>query len=343
MGQTIACTNQKGGVGKTTTVVNLATYLALLGDRVLVIDLDPQGNATSGFGIDRASLDGPSTTPSSTAGRSRAHRRDARRRPRPRPVLDRPRRRRGRARAGRAAGAPPRRAVSTPSADRWDWILVDCPPSLGLLTVNALTGADAVLIPIQCEYYALEGLTQLIATINLVRDHLNPDLAISGRRAHDVRRPDEPLRRGRRRGPPPPPRRRVRHDRPAQRPAVRGAEPRPADRALPPGSKGARPTGRSPRSSARTPAGGRLGATRPDGRGAGGVMAHDVRTGRRRARARARLADPAAAAAARRLDRGRRSPGSAPNPHQPRRTWTTTPSRSSPRASASTASSSRSS
>jgi chromosome partitioning protein len=64
--------------------------------------------------------------------------------------------------------------------DEWDWILIDCPPSLGLLTVNALTGADAVLVPIQCEYYALEGLTQLIATINLVRDHLNPDLAISG-------------------------------------------------------------------------------------------------------------------------------------------------------------------
>ena len=180
MGQTIACTNQKGGVGKTTTVVNLATYLALLGDRVLVIDLDPQGNATSGFGIDRAALTGSiydaivderplaelhvetpvaglRLVPSSISlagaeielagevGRER--------------------------RLGRAIAA---------ERDAWDWILVDCPPSLGLLTVNALTGTDAVLIPIQCEYYALEGLTQLIATINLVRDHLNPDLAISG-------------------------------------------------------------------------------------------------------------------------------------------------------------------
>jgi chromosome partitioning protein len=180
VGQTIACTNQKGGVGKTTTVVNLATYLALLGDRVLVIDLDPQGNATSGFGVDRASLGGsiydalvderplaelhvgtpveglrivPSSISlagveielASESGRER--------------------------RLGRAI---------TSERGAWDWVLVDCPPSLGLLTVNALTGTDAVLIPIQCEYYALEGLTQLIATINLVRDHLNPDLAISG-------------------------------------------------------------------------------------------------------------------------------------------------------------------
>ncbi len=180
MGQTIACTNQKGGVGKTTTVVNLATYLALLGDRVLVIDLDPQGNATSGFGIDRLSIDrsiydalvdgvplaevhvptpveGVRLVPSSIAL------------------------------AGaevELAGVDGRerrlaRALAT-ERDAWDWILVDCPPSLGILTVNALTGADAVLVPVQCEYYALEGLTQLIATINLVRDHLNPNLAITG-------------------------------------------------------------------------------------------------------------------------------------------------------------------
>ncbi len=180
MGRTIACTNQKGGVGKTTTVVNLATYLALLGDRVLVIDLDPQGNATSGFGIDRAGVeesiyhalvderplrdlhvatpvDGLRLVPSSIA-LAGAEVELA-------PVTGRERR------LGQALRV---------ERDAWDWILVDCPPSLGLLTVNALTGADAVLIPIQCEYYALEGLTQLIATINLVRDHLNPDLEISG-------------------------------------------------------------------------------------------------------------------------------------------------------------------
>ncbi len=181
MGQTIACTNQKGGVGKTTTVVNLATYLALLGDRVLVIDLDPQGNATSGFGIDRDSIDG-SVYDALVDGRplARAAPRDPRRGPSPHPLVDRARRRRGRARRRSTAASGDSAGRSTPERDAWDWILVDCPPSLGLLTVNALTGADAVLVPIQCEYYALEGLTQLIATINLVRDHLNPDLAIAG-------------------------------------------------------------------------------------------------------------------------------------------------------------------
>jgi chromosome partitioning protein len=180
VGQTIACTNQKGGVGKTTTVVNLATYLALLGDRVLVIDLDPQGNATSGFGVDRGSVEG--TTYNALVGdRPLAELHVAT------PVeglrlvpsaielagaeielasmIGRERR------LGRAIRA---------EADNWDWILIDCPPSLGLLTVNALTAADSVLIPIQCEYYALEGLSQLLATVNLVRDHLNPDLAIGG-------------------------------------------------------------------------------------------------------------------------------------------------------------------
>ena len=180
MGQTIACTNQKGGVGKTTTVVNLATYLALLGDRVLVIDLDPQGNATSGFGIDRATLAG-SVYDALMDGRPLAELHVETPVPGLRLV----------AASISLAGAElelagesgrERRLGRANNAERddWDWVLVDCPPSLGLLTVNALTGTDAVLIPIQCEYYALEGLTQLIATINLVRDHLNPDLAISG-------------------------------------------------------------------------------------------------------------------------------------------------------------------
>ena len=180
VGQTIACTNQKGGVGKTTTVVNLATYLALLGDRVLVIDLDPQGNATSGFGVDRSSLTG-SVYDALVDGRPLADLHVAT------PVenlrlvpssialagveielADQDGRERRLARALRD------------EADAWDWVLVDCPPSLGLLTVNALTGVGNVMVPIQCEYYALEGLTQLIATINLVRDHLNPGLAIAG-------------------------------------------------------------------------------------------------------------------------------------------------------------------
>jgi chromosome partitioning protein len=180
VGRTIACANQKGGVGKTTTVVNLATYLALSGDRVLVIDLDPQGNATSGFGVDRNGIEasiydaivgdsvladlmldteiaGLSLVPS-TIALAGAEVELA-------PLGQRERR---------------LARLLAPVAPRFDYVLLDCPPSLGLLTVNALTAADAVLIPLQCEYYALEGLTQLIATVNLVRDHLNPELAVLG-------------------------------------------------------------------------------------------------------------------------------------------------------------------
>jgi chromosome partitioning protein len=178
--QTIACANQKGGVGKTTTVVNLAAYLALAGERVLIVDLDPQGNATSGFGIDRLALEitlydaivgdtalSATILPTAIASCSIA----------PASV----------ALAGaevELASADQReRRVSrvlAPVLDRFDYILLDCPPSLGLLTVNALTAADSVLIPTQCEYYALEGLSQLTATLNLVRDNLNPSLAIKG-------------------------------------------------------------------------------------------------------------------------------------------------------------------
>ena len=180
MGQTIACANQKGGVGKTTTVVNLGTYLAQAGRRVLVVDVDPQGNATSGLGIDRTltaltlydslvegaqiepsivatGVPGLSVVPSSVelAGADVEL-----------AAVDQRERRL-------------RRVLETVRND-YDYILLDCPPSLGLLTVNALTAADSVLIPLQSEYYALEGLTQLIATVNLVRDHLNPQLEISG-------------------------------------------------------------------------------------------------------------------------------------------------------------------
>ena len=179
-GDTIACANQKGGVGKTTTVVNLGAYLALAARSVLVVDLDPQGNATSGLGVDKSAVsrsiydalcddtaagelivrtpvEGLDLIPSSLS-LAGAEVELA-------PMAQRERR---------------LSRVLEPLTERYDHILIDCPPSLGLLTVNALTAARSVLVPLQCEYYALEGLSQLVATINLVRDHLNPELAIRG-------------------------------------------------------------------------------------------------------------------------------------------------------------------
>ena len=175
-----ACTNQKGGVGKTTTVVNVAAFLALSGTSTLVVDIDPQGNATSGLGVDRRSLDrsvydaiidrvpindvvvgtaidGLDLVPSTPALSGAEVE-----------LVDTPARER-------------RLAASLAGLDgRYERILIDCPPSLGLLTVNALTAADGVLIPIQTEYYALEGLSQLVNTIRLVREELNPRLEVEG-------------------------------------------------------------------------------------------------------------------------------------------------------------------
>ncbi len=180
MGRIIAVANQKGGVGKTTTAVNLSACLAEAGKRVLLVDVDPQGNATSGLGIDRkavkasvyellledmlptqAMVDTPvkglSVVPA---------------------TIDL---------AGAEIELVPRisrenrlKKALHAVRDQFDFILIDCPPSLGLITLNALTAADSILIPIQCEYYALEGLTQLMDTFKLVREALNPALEVEG-------------------------------------------------------------------------------------------------------------------------------------------------------------------
>ena len=180
MGRVIAISNQKGGVGKTTTSINLSACLAEKGKKVLVIDIDPQGNTTSGLGLDKDSLkatvydlminyapiwdcispsvvDNVSVIPSD---------RDL---------------------AGaeiELVGIKEREYILKKEVDKvkddYDFVIIDCPPSLSMLTINAMTTADTVLVPIQCEYYALEGLSQLMYTIDLVHERLNPELILEG-------------------------------------------------------------------------------------------------------------------------------------------------------------------
>ncbi len=180
MGRVIAIANQKGGVGKTTTAINLSACLAEKGQKVLAIDMDPQGNMSSGLGLDKGSID--KTIYDMIIGETDVE-----------DVIDK----------GTIENLdilPSNVDLSAVEIelideenkefivknsiqkvrDNYDYIIIDCPPSLSLLTINAMTTADSVLVPIQCEYYALEGLTQLIHTVELVRDRLNPNLSIEG-------------------------------------------------------------------------------------------------------------------------------------------------------------------
>ena len=175
----LALTNQKGGVGKTTTAVNLGACLAEAGSRVLLVDLDPQGNATTGCGIDRATVKaGTYELLGGTGGAESILATDVQGLDVLPSTID-------------LAGAEVelvsafaretklRQGIAT-VRDEYDFVLIDSPPSLGLLTVNALAACDEVIVPIQCEYYALEGLGQLMRTLDLVRDGLNPSLRVGG-------------------------------------------------------------------------------------------------------------------------------------------------------------------
>jgi chromosome partitioning protein len=180
VGRTIAIVNQKGGVGKTTTAVNVAAGLALAEKKTLLVDLDPQGNATTGLGINKSTLsrtiyhvllegiplkDAVLETSLSFLSIVPADIDLVGAEIELVTVNDRERR------LGQAL---------SPAKDDYDYVIVDCPPSLGLLTLNALAAADSALVPLQCEYYALEGLAHILKTISLVRERLNPHLKVEG-------------------------------------------------------------------------------------------------------------------------------------------------------------------
>lgn len=179
MGEIIAIANQKGGVGKTTTAINLSAYMAELGAKILVIDLDPQGNTTSGLGVEKEKIENTvyelmlgecsvkectttindnlylMATDVNLSGAEIEL-------------------------VGRKEKEYVLKNEIDYIKDDYDYVIIDCPPSLSMLTVNAMTTADSVLIPIQCEYYALEGISQLMHTIDLVHERLNPKLRIKG-------------------------------------------------------------------------------------------------------------------------------------------------------------------
>lgn len=180
MGKAIAITNQKGGVGKTTTAINLAACLAEKGQKVLAIDIDPQGNTTSGLGVSKDSIE--NTVYELLIGE--CHIQDCLAETCVKNLKILPSNVNLAGAEIELIGVEEKEYILKKSIaeikDSFDYIIIDCPPSLNILTVNAMTTADAVLVPIQCEYYALEGLSQLIHTISLVKDRLNASLEIEG-------------------------------------------------------------------------------------------------------------------------------------------------------------------